>query len=104
MSTLSSSHTLDIAPIQALAAAHGFISLYERIMTSLNYGSMVWNLRYVAFARRWGGGGVGIEDLRVCFGGGALSSCGLFGSFSGGLNDGCRRLFRRSFQCCVYSA
>ena len=36
-----------------------------------------------------GGGGVGIEDLRVRFGGGTLSSCGLFGSFSGGLNDGC---------------
>ena len=67
-------------------------------------GSMVWTLRYVALARMWGGGGVGIEDLRVCFGGGKLSSCGLFGLFSCGLNDGCRRVFRRSFQCCVSSA
>ena len=31
------------------------------------------------------GEGVGIEDIRVCFGGGTLSSCGLFGSFSGGM-------------------
>ena len=65
--------------------------------------SMVWTLRYVAFARRWGGG-VGLEDLRVCFGGGTLSSCCLFGSFSGELNDGCQRVFKRSFQCCVSSA
>ena len=49
-------------------------------------------------------GGVGGEDLRVRFGGGTLSSCGLFGSFSGRLNNGCRRVFNRSFQCCVSSA
>ena len=49
------------------------------------------------------GGEVGVEDLLVCFGGGTLSSCGLFGSFTGGLNDGCRRVLRRSFQCCVSS-
>ena len=34
-----------------------------------------------------GVGGVGLEDLCVCFGGGTLSSCCLFGSFSGGLNN-----------------
>ena len=65
---------------------------------------MVWTLRYVTFVRRWGGGGGGIEDLCVCFGEGTLSSCCLFGYFSGGLNDGCRRVFKRSFQCCVSSA
>ena len=59
---------------------------------------MVWTLRYVAFVRRWGGGGVGLEDLRVCFGGGTLSSCCLFGSLSGGLNNGCWRLFKRAAQ------
>ena len=51
-----------------------------------------------------GGGGGGLEDLRVCFGGCTFSSCCLFGSFFCGLNDGCRRVFKRSFQCCVSSA
>ena len=42
------------------------------------------------------GGGVGGGDLRVCSGGGSWFSCGVFGSFSGGLNNGCLRVFSRS--------
>ena len=30
-------------------------------------GSMVWNLRYVAFARRWGGGGGSVLKIFVLF-------------------------------------
>ena len=44
-------------------------------------------------------GGVGGGDLCACSGGESWFSCCVFGWFSGGSNDGCLRVFSRSFQC-----